>query len=200
MLLKIYLAQQIITIFMCQICKNCGAPLNNLLKKVTKWNWSAECQKAFEGIEKNINLTQLQIIAATDASEYDTGAVIGHTFEEGTVKAVTHASRGLTNTGKCYSQIENEALAMTFDIMKFHRMIWGRKFILLTDLIYSKKWVTRHTAKRLKRWATILLNYVFKMEFLSPKVGTRRWLVDIDIRYRRFWRCYDCFAGIQKRN
>lgn len=67
--------------------------------------------------------TQLQIIAATDASEYDTGAVIGHTFEEGTVKAVAHASRSLTNTGKCYSQIENEALAMTFDIMKFHRMI-----------------------------------------------------------------------------
>ena len=33
-----------------------SAPLNKLLEKDLKWNWSTECQHIFEEIKRNINV------------------------------------------------------------------------------------------------------------------------------------------------
>lgn len=49
------------------------------------------------------------------------------------IKSVYHVSRTLTAAEKSYSQIEKEGLALIFAVIKFHRMIFGRKFILQTD-------------------------------------------------------------------
>lgn len=93
----------------------------------------------------------------------------------------------MTNTEKYYSQIEKEALAIIFALKKkFHRMILGRKFIRQTDhrpllsIFGSKKGIPMQTANRRQCWAMILLNYDFKMEFLSAKkIWTCEWLVQI---------------------
>ena len=74
-----------------------------------------------------------------------------------------------------YSQIEKEDLAIIFAIKKFHKYVHGREFILQTDdhpllaIFGSKKEIPTHTANRLQRWVTMLLNYSFKMEFLPSK-------------------------------
>ena len=39
----------------------------------------------------------------------------------------------------------------------------------LLSIYGSKKGIPTHTANRLQRWGTILLNYNYKMEFLSSK-------------------------------
>ncbi len=68
-----------------------------------------------------------------------------------------------------------ESLALIFAIKKCHKYVHGREFILQTDhrpllaIFGSKKEIPTHTAKRLQRWATILLNNSFKMEFLPSK-------------------------------
>ena len=73
------------------------------------------------------------------------------------------------------SQIEKEGLTIIFAIKKFHKYVHGREFILQTDhrpllaIFGSKKGIPIHTANRLQRWATMLLNYSFKMEFLLSK-------------------------------
>ena len=63
-------------------------PLNQLLKKNCKWQWSKACVETFETIKKQIltpavlvhyNST-LPIQLATDASAYGVGAVISHIF------------------------------------------------------------------------------------------------------------------------
>ena len=159
---------------------NLRAPLNNLLRKDIEWEWTTECQETFEKIKKiltsdlflaHYDPTQ-EIVVASDASSYGIGACLLHKMKDGSMKPVSHASRTLLPAEKNYSQIEKEALGIVYAVTKFHRFIHGRTFTLQTDhkpllTIYgSKKGLPTHTANRLQRWGTILLNYTFEMEFL----------------------------------
>src|ERR1044072_7805700 len=115
----------------------------------------------------------LDIVVAGDASNYGIGAFISHRFLDGSEKAIAHASRSLTAAEKNYGQIDKKALALVFAVKKFHRMIHGRKFTLLTDhkpllaVFGSKKGIPVYTANRLQRWATTLLAYNFSIEYRS---------------------------------
>ena len=155
------------------------SPLNHLLQKDAKWNWSTECERTFcklkEMLSSDLLLTHfnpnLTTVVAADASNYGVGAVISHIFPDGSEKATAHASRTLTPAEKNYAQIEKEALALIFAVKKFHKMLYGRHFILLTDhkplvaIFGSKKGIPVYSASRLQRWATILLGYDFEIRF-----------------------------------
>uniref|UniRef100_A0A7I4YY53 RNA-directed DNA polymerase n=1 Tax=Haemonchus contortus TaxID=6289 RepID=A0A7I4YY53_HAECO len=155
------------------------APLDDLLRKNAPFKWSAECQDAFQRakdvLASDLLLTHYdpskEIVIAADASEYGLGAVISHRLSDGTEKAIHHASRSLTAAERNYGQVEKEALAITFALRKFHRYIYGRHFKLLTDhkpllaIFGSKKGVPVYTANRLQRWALIVKNYDFTIEY-----------------------------------
>ena len=162
------------------------APLNELLKKDKTWCWTTECQEAFNKIKEVLTSDlflihfdpKLDLIVACDASSYGIGACILHKMPDGTNKPIAYASRTLLPSEKNYSQIEKEALGIIFAVTKFHRYLHGRHFLLQTDhkplltIFGSKKGLSTHTANRLQRWGTILLNYDFKMEFLpSQKIS-----------------------------
>ena len=84
------------------------APLNQLLKKDTKWSWSFECQNAFEEIIKALmsdfslayHDPNKEIYIATDASNLGLGVVLLHKDDNGQLKAVAHTSRMLLPTEK----------------------------------------------------------------------------------------------------
>lgn len=156
-------------------------PLDRLLKKDTPFNWSQECENAFnkfkELLNSNLMLTHydpaLPITVAADASQKGIGAVAYHTFPDGSIKAFHHASRRLTDTEQRYSQIEKEALAIIFGVKKFHQYIFGRKITICTDhkpllsIFGSRKGIPAHTANRLQRWALTLLCYDFEIKFIG---------------------------------
>ena len=161
-------------------------PLNELLVKDHHWTWSLECQNAFDTLKtilcSDLLLThfnpELEIVVAADASDYGIGAVISHIFPNGSEKAVAHASRSITKAERNYGQIEKEALAIVFAVKRFHKMLYGRRFTLLTDhkpllaIFGSKKGIPIYTANRLQRWATILLGYDFNIKYRSTdKIG-----------------------------
>ncbi|CAH8624689.1 unnamed protein product [Dicrocoelium dendriticum] len=157
------------------------APLNKLLSKGQTWNWTPECQTVFERVKSllasDLLLTHFdpsrEIVLATDASSLGIGAVVSHTFPDGSQKAIAHAARTLTKAERNYSQIEKEALAIVFAVKKFHKMLYGRRFKLLTDhkpllaIFGSKKGIPAYTANRLQRWALTLLGYDFEIRYQS---------------------------------
>lgn len=156
------------------------APLDRLMKKDVPFVWSDECQVAFkkfkEVLTSDLLLThydpELPITIASDASQYGIGAVAYHTYADSTIKAFYHVSRRLTPAERNYSQIEKEALGIIFSIKKFHKYIWGRRFVLHTDhkpllaIFNPSKGVPQHTANRLQRWALVLLGYDFEVKFV----------------------------------
>ena len=111
----------------------------------------------------------------SDASSYGIGAFILHKLPDSSRKDVALASKSLLPAEKQYSQIEKEALGIIFAVTKFHRYLHRRRFIQKTHhkplitIFGSKKGLPVYTANRLLRWGTILLNYKFKIEFLTSK-------------------------------
>lgn len=156
------------------------APLDALLQKDAEFVWSKECQEVLDNFKNqivNFNLchyqTDLPLILASDASNYGIGSCILHKFPDGNMRPIQFASRTLSPAEKNYSQIEKEALAIIFGLGKFHKFIYGRKFILQTDhkpllSIYgSKKGISAHSSSRLLRWGLKLSNYDYSIEYIN---------------------------------
>ncbi|VDL77978.1 unnamed protein product [Nippostrongylus brasiliensis] len=149
--------------------------------KDNRWDWSSQHQKAFDGLKaalsSELNLAHYdprqKIVVAADACDYGIGGVISHRYPDGSEKPIAHASRSLTSAEKNYSQIEKEALALVFTVKKFHKYVFGRRFLLLTDhrpllaIFGDKKGVPIYSANRLMRWATTLLGYDFDIEYVN---------------------------------
>ncbi len=152
-----------------------------MLSVGTKWELSEKCVKAFEEVKKQITsacvLTyynpKLPISLAADASAYGVGAVISHVFPDNTEHPIAFASRTLTSSERNYAQIEKEALSLIFAVKKFHKYLYGRKFLLITDhkplvtILGPKKGIPSLAAARLQRWAMLLSAYKYEIQYKS---------------------------------
>ena len=116
-------------------------PLHQLLQADTKWNWSPQCEEAFKTCKQRLLKskwlahynTEMKLRLTCDASPYGVGAVISHVLPSGEEHPIAFASRTLSPSEKNYAQIEKEALSIIFEVKKFHKYLYGRKFQLLTD-------------------------------------------------------------------
>jgi len=156
-----------------------AAPLNALLRKAAKWNWTPECEKAFNSLRRVITSSsvlthydsRLPLVLDCDASSFGIGAALSHIMPDGSQRPIAFASKTLTPTEKLYSQIEREAYSIIFGVKKFHRYIFGRKFELVTDhkplvmVMGPKGHIASVSASRLHRWALILSAYDFTLKF-----------------------------------
>ena len=160
-----------------------SAPLNNLLRKDTPWQWTEECQQSFEQIKEALTSTKvlahydskLPVGLACDASAVGVGAVLFHRYEDGAERPIAYASKSLTKAEKNYSQIEREALSIIYGVKKFHQYLYGHSFLLLTDhkplltIFGEKKGIPVMAASRLQRWAIILAAYSYIIEYVPTK-------------------------------
>ena len=154
-------------------------PLNQLLKSNARWRWSNCCQQAFQQAKEKLASAPVlahydpaqQLKLAADASNYGIGAVISHTYSDGSEKPIAYASRTLSSAEKNYAQVDKEALALVFGVQKFHNYLYGRHFVLVTDhkplvtLFGPTKAIPPLAAARLQRWAIILSAYNYDIEF-----------------------------------
>ncbi|GFX89738.1 transposon Tf2-6 polyprotein [Trichonephila clavipes] len=109
-------------------------PLNLLLKKDKQWDWTAECQTAFE-LLKNKLVTKpvlqlhdpkLPLRVFCDASLNAIGAVLKQSENSGTLHPVSYHSRTLRDYEKNYCITELEYLAIVDALHKFYYYLHGR--------------------------------------------------------------------------
>ena len=138
-------------------------PLENLKRKFVRFNWSDECNSAFEQLRAGISSTSLlkppipgqTFIVRCDASEVGMGAVLLQDDpNDNNERIIEYASKAFSDTQKKYSTIEKEATSIMWSIQQWHHFLIGKKFVLETDhkplvWLQSKKilrinWVVCH--------------------------------------------------------
>lgn len=157
-------------------------PLYTLLKKDIPWQWSNDCHKAYEMIKNKLTSDDvlihfqpfnLPVRLIVDASNYGIGALICHLMEDKTERPIAFASRTLSSCEVKYSQIEKEALAIIYGLDKFNEYLYGIKFTIVTDhkplwyIFHPNKGIPQFSANRLRRWAVILSNYDYHIEYVK---------------------------------
>ncbi|XP_034031452.1 uncharacterized protein K02A2.6-like [Thalassophryne amazonica] len=153
-------------------------PLNSLLHKGVKWEWSGRCDETFQKAKEQLSsksvLThynpRLPVILACNASPYGVGAVISHRLPNGEEWPIAFVSRTLSKAEQNYAQIEREALRIIFG-KRFHSYLYGRHFTLLTDhwplttILSPSKATLSMAAARLQRWALILAAHDYTIRY-----------------------------------
>ena len=137
-----------------------GAPLNKLLIKKEKWNWTEQYQETFLKIKDMLTSelflahfdlnTELVLTSDTKKKTVGIGSVRLHKSKLEGIKAVAHAIRGLISIEKI-SQLEKEGL----ELGNFINISIVDDFLLWTDhrllisILGSKKGILALTANRL---------------------------------------------------
>ncbi|XP_064469539.1 uncharacterized protein K02A2.6-like [Ornithodoros turicata] len=154
-------------------------PLNKLLGANAQWTWGTEQQLALQK-SKDL-LTSARVLAhfdpkkplvlVCDASPYGVGAVLAHRELSGEELPIAYASRSLIPPECNYSQLDKEALAVIFGVLRFHQYLWGHSFEIVTDhkpllgLLAHDKPVPNNCSPRLLRWALTLSSYPYELVY-----------------------------------
>ena len=168
--------------FYSKFCPNLSTlaePLYRLTRKDVKWQWEGAEKESFEKCKESLCSNTLLAVfnpgeklgISCDASSVGVGSVLFHRYADGSERPIFYVSKTLTETQRKYSQIHKEALSIIFALQKFHIYLFARKFILVTDakpllsLFNPQKATPVLAANRLSRWALILSQYDYSIEY-----------------------------------
>ena len=116
-------------------------PLRVLLSKNNAWLWTEAQQKAFDDVKKAlVSAPTLALYdpaketrVSSDASSFGLGSVLTQAQEDGGWKPVAYISRSLTPTEQRYTQVEKEALAVTWACERLSDYLISKPFHIETD-------------------------------------------------------------------
>lgn len=149
-----------------------------------KFVWDSKCNKAFNDSKNALLETDLlefydpnkPIVVVSDASGYGLGGVIAH-IVDGIEKPVNFTSFSLDKCQKSYPILHLEALALVCTIKKFHKYLYGKKFLVFTDHkplvgIFGKEGKNSIFVTRIQRYVLDLSIYDFEIRYRpSAKMG-----------------------------
>uniref|UniRef100_A0A1Y1MSR2 Reverse transcriptase/retrotransposon-derived protein RNase H-like domain-containing protein n=1 Tax=Photinus pyralis TaxID=7054 RepID=A0A1Y1MSR2_PHOPY len=145
-------------------------PLRNLLKKDVEFIWLDDQENAFNQLKEA--LSKKPVLQYFDAKK-DTISVdasksgLGACFLQNKLPCA-YASRALTETQCRYAQIEQELLAITFGLTRFHDIIYGTKVTVEMDhlplITILKKPLHKTPAPALQ-----IQKYDFEIKFIPGK-------------------------------
>ena len=148
-----------------------AAPLTRLLGKDIRFEWTDDCQIAFDTLKAA--LTSPPILAypnfekpfliSCDASKFGLGYILGQKDDSGHERVIAYGGRTLSNAERKYTVTEQELLAVISAIKEFRHYLTN-PFVLYTDHI-ALKWLKTNSDLngRLSRWALLLQQYDFEV-------------------------------------
>ena len=125
--------------YMAKFMPNLASDLESiraLTRTDVDWNWSNECEDAFNKIKAKLSDTPVlayfdpdkELELQVDASKDGLGAAI---LQSG--KPIEYASRALTPSERNWAQIEKETLAVVFGLERFDQYTYGREVKVIND-------------------------------------------------------------------
>ncbi|XP_062704675.1 uncharacterized protein K02A2.6-like [Aedes albopictus] len=156
------------------------SPLYRLLKKDVNYEWTSDCEAAFQDIKLKICSDNVLIpynpdwpvVLVTDASGKGIGAALFQVCPDGNQRPVTFISRVLKNHEKEYSPLDMEALAVYYAVRRLSGYLLGRNFTIWTDhqplvSLFGRKGIPDMVFGKLQRWAVFLANYDYEIKYIK---------------------------------
>ena len=148
------------------------APLNRLLEKGKRWQWTEQCSQAFTLLKTKLTSAPLLVypnfeeafIVDCDASDDGLGTVLSQNHQ-GAEHVVYYASRTLTKAERKYCATRKEMLALVWAIDQFRPYLYGRPFIVRTDH-HALQWLRsfKEPEGQVARWLEHLEEYEFTVQ------------------------------------
>jgi transposase InsO family protein len=153
-------------------------PLFQLTKKDAEWEWTKECQSAFEKVRDALVSKPVLAVADpnkpyvlhTDASDHAMGAILMQEDENGEARPIAYASKTFNDAQRNYDTTEREALAIVWALQHFNTYCEGHKYTLLTDhaaLSFIRS--NTNASKRIYRWQVLLQGYDLQIQYQPGK-------------------------------
>ena len=148
-----------------------AAPLTRLLGKNIPFQWTDDCQLAFDTLKAA--LISPPILAfpdfdkpfyiSCDASNFGLGYILGQKDNHGREHVIAYSGRSLSQTERKYTVTEKELLALISAIKEFRHYLM-QPFVVYTDHI-ALKWLKTNSdlTGRLSRWALFLQQFDFQI-------------------------------------
>ncbi|GBG68110.1 hypothetical protein CBR_g2661 [Chara braunii] len=152
-----------------------AAPLTDLTRLDTPWEWTDECEAAFKHLKHALTHYEVlklpdpdkAFIVTTDASQYGIGVVLAQ--QEGPkLRPVEYMSKKMPSQKLAKSTYEKELYAVYKALTHWRHYLLGRFFILRTDH-QTLRWMRTQPvlSDALKRWIEVIEQYDFDPQYLK---------------------------------
>ena len=156
------------------VCK----PLHVLTEKGRSFNWSEECQIAFNTLKSALISAPIlafpqgggEFIFDCDASNVALGAVLSQ-IQDGEERVIAYYSQCFSRTERYYCTTRRELLAIVSSIKYFHHYLYGRHFTVRSDH-GSLRWLMnfKNIEGQIARWLETLASYEFEIVHRSGRL------------------------------
>ena len=157
-----------------------AAPLQDLLKKYSRWQWTSTHEEAFQKLKEQLKNVEVlayldeseeagPLIVQTDSSDKAIGYTISQQSKDGSSEKLLGCyGRTLRNNEKNWTIAERECLGLLTAIIRNRHLLEGKPVIVRTDNITARylQNIKSATTPRLIRWSialdTLLQNAKFE--------------------------------------
>jgi hypothetical protein len=149
-------------------------PITNLLRKETEWDWTPECQLAFETLKSKFTEALVLVMPdptkpqkiETDASDYAYGAILSQLEEDGKWHPVAYLSKSLSPAERNYDIYDKELKAIIGALETWRHYLKGATHTIEIWTDHKNLEYFKHAHKlsrRQARWAQYLTCFDYNL-------------------------------------